>query len=245
MTQTHEFYHNQSNAQAYAHRCYQETYYLIERCLGEYFQNCWTPQSIKDAKAIDYGCGTGSSTRLFHHFGFKMMGIDPSIAMIQGARELDPDSDYYPIDSSFDWDRWNNRFDLVSSSFVLPVLATEKEVNDYLHQGYKLLNETGTFIVVTAGQEAFDPVHSWVSWSQDFPENKHLQNGAPVKGYLKKEQLLLEDTLWTKEFLKEAFAKNKLHVEFFFQPLGQATDPFSWMSEATTSPFEIYVLKKD
>lgn len=244
MTQNSDFYDEQTHAQAYTHRNYQETYYLIERCLKEYFQT-WTPAAIKHAKAIDYGCGTGSSTRLLKDFGFDVVGIDPSLSMIEVAKKIELAGDYVHINDFFNWQDLENCFDLVSSSFVLPVLCTEKEVHNYLLQSRRLLKDNGIFLIVTAGWEAFDPAYSWLSWHQDFPENNHLRNGGAVKGYLRQAQLLLEDTLWTRDFLKDAMAQNHLRIESLFQPLGYPTDPFSWLSEKTTSPFEIYILRKD
>lgn len=244
MSESQNFYQNQGNAQAYSHRNYQETYYLIERCLDVYFNDHWPMQSRCHANVVDFGCGTGSSSRLLRDFGFShILGLDPSASMIEAAKELDVMGDYRQLSTNFDWQDVKSRFDLVSSSFVLPVLSTEKDVYDYLHQGRQMMKENGTFLIVTAGKEAFDPKNSWLSWHQDFPENSYLYNGGPVKGFLKKAELLLCDTLWTQEFLYQAFEDNHLSVETLLQPLGKALDPYPWLSELSVSPFEIYILK--
>lgn len=244
MSESHSFYQNQGNAQAYSHRNYQETYYLIERCLDLYFKDHWPIQHRSDATVADFGCGTGSSTRLLGGFGFsQILGLDPSASMVEGARALDPTGDYRHLNANFNWQELGSRFDLVSSSFVLPVLSTEKEVYDYLRQGRQMMKDDGTFLIVTAGKEAFDPKNSWLSWHQDYPENYHQYNGGPVKGFLKRAELLLCDTMWTQEFLYQAFEDNHLYVDTFLQPLGEMTDPYPWLSELNVSPFEIYILK--
>lgn len=40
--------------------------------------------------AIDFGCGTGRSTRLLKQLGFEVTGINISSDMIEIANELDP-----------------------------------------------------------------------------------------------------------------------------------------------------------
>lgn len=45
----------------------------------------------KESTIADIGCGTGISTRLFLHKGFKVIGIEPNEEMLNVAREIDGD----------------------------------------------------------------------------------------------------------------------------------------------------------
>lgn len=222
-------------AEGYSKRDYDETYSLISRCLGNYFSG----KKVDESTVLDLGCGTGSSTRLLKSFGFgHVLGIDPSAPMIDAAKNLDPEGHY-----STDFD-WKGKFDFVSSSFVLPVLTTEEDISSHLKMAYSALKEGGFFIIVTAASEAFHPKHSYLSWEQDFPENYTAVNGDSVRVRLKKGDLLLEDTLWTAEFLQKMFEDHSFEMVHLFKPLGQSDEPFAWNSELTTAPFDIYILRK-
>lgn len=233
-----------NKAVAYAKRDYDETYFLIRRCLGEYFAN-WSSGETRESQVLDYGCGTGSSTRLLKSFGFEhVLGIDPSIPMIELARRSDPEDAFEILLPEFDWNPLKEKFDVVSSSFVLPVLSTQEEVSSYLQKAYFALKDDGLLIVVTAASEAFDPKYDWLSWEQDFPENDSAVNGGPVTVRLKKGDLLLHDTLWSPEFLQKIFQDHSFKIESLFRPLGDSDDPFPWRSELAVSPFAIYILRK-
>jgi len=61
------------------------------------------------AEALDVGCGEGRFCRKLKAAGVRATGIDPTPAMIEAARDLDPDGDYrlgraetMEVDASFD-----------------------------------------------------------------------------------------------------------------------------------------------
>ena len=85
-------YNDQLRADAYAKLGITNGYYLAYRDLPDLF----TKYQISGS-ALDYGCGTGRSTRFLRDHGFSAAGVDIADAMIAKASELDPDGDYRVI----------------------------------------------------------------------------------------------------------------------------------------------------
>src|ERR1017187_9915391 len=82
-------YADATRAQAYATLEFKNTYHLAYRdipaILGEH---------VRGRKSVDFGCGTGRSTRFLRQLGFEVTGVDIAEDMIRKARELDPSGDY-------------------------------------------------------------------------------------------------------------------------------------------------------
>ena len=78
-------YDDAKRAEAYAKLEFHGTYYLAYRDLpGIIFEQ------VKGRKAIDFGCGTGRSTRFLQNLGFNTIGVDVAVDMITKARARDP-----------------------------------------------------------------------------------------------------------------------------------------------------------
>ena len=97
-------YEDARRAAAYAELEFGNTYYLVFRDLPEIIR-----AHVSGTKAIDFGCGTGRSTRFLGKQGFDTVGIDIAAEMVARAKELDPVGDYrlVPDDdlSGFDLDQ--------------------------------------------------------------------------------------------------------------------------------------------
>ena len=87
-------YEDGARAEAYATLEFKNTYHLAYRdlpaILGEH---------VRGRKSLDFGCGTGTSTRFLRQLGFEVTGVDIAEDMIRKARELDPSGDYRLIRS--------------------------------------------------------------------------------------------------------------------------------------------------
>jgi SAM-dependent methyltransferase len=82
-------YENATRADAYSNLEFANTYHLAFRDLPEIFR-----AHVKGTAALDFGCGTGRSTRFLRELGFDPVGVDISEEMIFRARERDPQGDY-------------------------------------------------------------------------------------------------------------------------------------------------------
>ena len=82
-------YGDAARADAYAQLEFANTYYLAYRDLPEIFR-C----HVTGTRALDFGSGTGRSTRFARRHGFDAVGVDIAPEMIAKARQIDPAGDY-------------------------------------------------------------------------------------------------------------------------------------------------------
>ncbi len=66
-------YEDASRAGAYATLEFANTYYLAYRDLPKILAEC-----VTGTRALDFGCGTGRSTRFLQKLGFNVTGVDVS-----------------------------------------------------------------------------------------------------------------------------------------------------------------------
>ncbi len=81
-------YEDTVRASAYARLEFPGTYFLAYRDLPALID-----EHAQGARALDFGCGSGRSTRFLKSLGFHAVGLDISEDMIRNARALDADGD--------------------------------------------------------------------------------------------------------------------------------------------------------
>src|SRR5512140_249872 len=106
-------YDDKTRAGAYAQLEFANTYYLAYRDLPEIFR-----EHVAGTRALDFGCGTGRSTRFARQLGFNVTGVDIAGEMIAKARELDPQGDYRLVSDGALGGFQSGTFDLVVSLFT-------------------------------------------------------------------------------------------------------------------------------
>jgi ubiquinone/menaquinone biosynthesis C-methylase UbiE len=85
-------YNDKVRAEAYDRLEFPGTYYLAYRDLPAIIS-----KNVRGRKAIDFGCGTGRSTRFLRKLGFDAVGVDIAEHMITLARKRDPDGKYHLV----------------------------------------------------------------------------------------------------------------------------------------------------
>jgi len=73
---------------------------------------------VRGAKALDFGCGAGRSTRFLKKLNFDSVGIDISSSMIRAAKNADPHGDYRLVRDGDFSDFEPESFDLILSAFA-------------------------------------------------------------------------------------------------------------------------------
>ena len=168
-------YENTTRAEAYAKLEFCNTYHLAFCDLPELIH-----AHVKGTKALDFGCGTGRSTRFLNRCGFETLGVDISPEMVKEARRLDPHGDYRVIPSDDMSGLPRESFSLVQSAFTfdnIPGRDTKvRIVRDLRH----LLKPDGIFLNIVSTPEIY--CNEWASFTtSDFPENRNAKPGDPVK----------------------------------------------------------------
>jgi len=200
---------------------------------------------VKGRKAIDFGCGTGRSTRFLQKLGFNAVGVDISEDMNRKAREIDPKGDYRLIEESDLSEFKDNAYDLALSVFTFDNIPTmEKKVN-ILREIRRLLKISGIMVNLVSSPEIY--THEWASFStKDFPENKRAKGGDKVKIIVTdlEDKRPVEDIVWTHENYQETYHKARLRLIKTHKPLANPNEPYEWINETRIAPWVIYVLEK-
>lgn len=233
-------YEDAKRAEAYAKLEFPGTYYLAYRDLPQIIF-----EHIKGRKAIDFGCGTGRSTRFLKKLGFETIGVDISEDMIERAREIDHQGDYRLVKDGDLSQLKDNVYDLALSVFTFDNIPTmEKKVKNFREIGRLLKNE-GKIVNLVSSPEIY--VHEWASFStKDFPENKQAKSGDRVRIIITavEDKRPVEDVVWTDECYREVFEKAGLEPVKMHKPLGKENEPHNWVNETRIAPWVTYVLKK-
>jgi ubiquinone/menaquinone biosynthesis C-methylase UbiE len=151
-------YNDQARADAYATLGITNGYYLAYRDLPGLFSK----YQLSGA-ALDYGCGTGRSTRFLRDHGFSAVGVDIADAVIAKAREQDPQGQYRVIASGDLRSFPATDFDLVLSEMPFDNMPTMGEKVRTLLEMTRVLKPGGVKILVAASHELY--LREWVSWS--------------------------------------------------------------------------------
>jgi SAM-dependent methyltransferase len=232
-------YDDASRAEAYSALEFPGTYYLAYRDLPEIIL-----AHVTGRRAIDFGCGTGRSTRFLRRLGFDAIGVDISKEMIRKAKELDPEGDYRLIEDVSLGQLESGAYDLVLSAFTLDNIPTiERKVRLFEEIG-RLLNRNGRIVNLVSSPDIY--IHEWASFStRDFPENKNAKAGDTVKIIITDvdDSRPVEDIVWPDEDYREVYRRAGLEVVIMRKPLARDDEPYGWVNETMIAPWVIYVLK--
>lgn len=233
-------YEDAKRAEAYAKLEFPGTYYLAYRDLPKIIF-----EHVKGRKAIDFGCGSGRSTRFLKRLGFRTVGVDISSDMLKKAKELDPEGDYRLIkDGNFSQFK-DKGYDLVLSVFTFDNIPTmEKKVMNFRELG-RLLGKEGKIVNLVSSPQIY--IHEWASFStKDFPENKYAKSGDKVRIIQTdiEDKRPVEDVVWTDDCYRETYKRARLELVKTYKPLAKESEPYKWINETRIAPWVIYVLKK-
>jgi SAM-dependent methyltransferase len=231
-------YEDRARADAYARLEFPGTYYLAFRDLPALIV-----EHARGKRALDFGCGTGRSTRFLRGLGFEATGVDISEAMLARARERDPSGDYRLVPDGDLGSLPAGAYDLALSAFTFDNVPT-KERKARLFAGLRdALAEGGRIVNLVSSPEIY--VHEWASFStKDYPENRSARSGERVRIVMLdvEDRRPVEDIVWSDEDYGEVYRCAGLSPLRVHRPLGTAAEPYPWVSERTIAPWVIYVL---
>jgi SAM-dependent methyltransferase len=232
-------YDNATRAEAYSRLEFANTYHLAFRDLPEIFR-----AHVKGTVALDFGCGTGRSTRFLRGAGFQTVGVDISPEMVARARTLDPQGDYRLIPGDDMSALPLAGFSLIQSAFTfdnIPGMETKVRLFRALRA---LLKPDGILVNIVSTPEIY--LNEWASFTtRDFPENRRAKPGDPVRIITTdfEDRSPAVDILWPHESYLEVYGRSGLQVVEVRLPLAKGDEPYPWVSETRVAPWAIYVLK--
>lgn len=233
-------YQDDRRAEAYARLGFPGTYQLAYRDLPEIIETY-----VTGIEAIDFGCGTGRSTRFLKDLGFNLTGVDISASMISQARQADPEGHYELIDADGLRRFPKDSCDLILSVFTFDnIPAAEKKVALF-EDLRNLLKESGCIISVVSTPEIY--VHEWASFStRDFPENRQARSGDQVRIIITDadDARPVVDIMVSEEDYAAIYRQAGLKMIHRRKPLATGGEPIRWKSETAVAPWAIYVLKR-
>ena len=234
-------YEDEERARAYATLEFPGTYYLAFRDLPALIR-----RYNHGSRALDFGCGTGRSTRFLRNLGLGVIGVDISQAMLDQARALDPSGKYYLIRDSIAGQFGPGSFDVILAGFTFDNIPTDGAKADALSGLRTVLAPDGSLFLVVSSPAIY--VNEWASFTtQDFPENRHARDGDRVRIVMLDvpDRRPVEDVICTDDHYQRLFASAALRVLDIQRPLATGEESTRWVSETTTAPWTIYVLGHD
>ncbi len=232
-------YEDETRAEAYSKLEFTGTYYVAFRDLPRIIK-----RYVNGKNALDFGCGTGRSTRFLNNLGFNTTGIDISIEMIRIAKKIDTKGEYRLINKGDYKDFNENSFNLILSCFTFDNIPMEKKVE--LFSKLKiLLHKNGMMINLVSSPEMY--THEWTSFStKDFPENKNAKTGdmIPIITTDINDKRPCYDIFCTNKDYKKIYENSGLQLIDVKKPLATGYETYSWVNETKIAPWVIYVLNK-
>jgi SAM-dependent methyltransferase len=234
-------YEDSKRADAYSKLEFPGTYYLAFRDLPEILS-----KHVKGKDAMDFGCGSGRSTRFLKKLGYRPFGVDISEEMVTKAREFDPDGSYHVIEEGDFSEFERNSFDLILAAFPFDNIPTMEQKVMNLSGLRNLLRDDGCIVNLVSNPEIY--THEWASFStKDFPENTNAKCGDEVLIIQMdtEDKRPVIDILWTRECYRDTYRQSDLGIVEVYNPLARKDEPYAWVNETKIAPWAIYVLREE
>lgn len=235
-------YEDGARADAYARLEFARTYYLAYRDLPALFR-----RHVRGTAALDFGCGTGRSTRFLQRHGFGATGVDISPQMIAKARELDPAGDYRLVPGDDFSELPAHSYDLVLSAFTFDNIPADAKLR-LLVALRGLLQPAGKLISVVSAPEIY--CHEWASFSTEgfAAQNRRARSGDVVRIIVTDhgDRRPVEDILCTDASYRDLYRDAGLEVVEQLAPLAAGDEQAeAWVSETSVAPWTVYVLQPE
>lgn len=234
----HNTYEDPHRASAYDQLELGNTYDLVFRNLPGILT-----AHVGGHRAVDFGCGTGRSTRFLKSLGFSVVGIDISREMVDRARRRDPLGDYRVIEDGDFTSLPAGGFDLVQSAFTFDNIPDFPRRVRLMQGLAALLDAGGVLVNIVSTPEIY--THEWVTFStRDYPENRTAAPGDVVRivttDYA--DARPVEDILWPHEDYLRLYGAAGLELVRVERPLAAGDEGVVWKSELEVPPWALYVL---
>jgi ubiquinone/menaquinone biosynthesis C-methylase UbiE len=231
-------YDDADRARAYADLEFPGTYYLAFRDLPALLR-----RYVCGRRALDFGCGTGRSTRFLRNLSFEVIGVDVSEFMLGEARVRDPHGDYRLVAEGSLGEFSAGTLDLILAAFTFDNIPTDTQKTSALQELRRLLAPGGRLVLVVSSPAIYR--HEWASFStRDYPANRAARDGDPVQIVMLDvpDRRPVLDIVCSDGHYRELFGAAGLDVVHAAQPLATGAESVQWVSETTIAPWTLYIL---
>lgn len=232
-------YGDPAYADAYARLEFTGTYHLAYRDLPELFQ-----KYAAGRRALDFGCGTGRSTRFLTALGFTTTGVDISEGMLERARAADAAGDYRLVPDGSLAGLADAEFGAALAAFTFDNIPTRETKVALLRELRRVLAPGGCLVMVVSTADIY--THEWVSFTtKDFPANRTARPGDLVRTRIRGigDERPVDDVLWPEPLYREVFAEAGLSLVETRHPLATGRETERWVSETEVAPWAVHVLR--
>jgi len=240
MSDFRNVYEDARRASAYDELGLGGTYRLAFECLpGLFARHC------SGLSALDFGCGTGRSTRYLKQLYFDVVGVDVAHDMVRIARERDPYGDYRVIPDGDFGSLDDRQFALILSAFTFDNIPGHRRRVELARGLGSLLSPDGLWVNIVSTPEIY--LHEWITFStRDFPENRAARAGEVVRIVTTdySDARPVEDVLWPPETYRALYQAAGLEVVETCHPKATGHEGMPWKSETDVAPWAIYLLKR-
>jgi len=235
--QKNEEVYSQENATKYAEFGITGTSWLSFRDIHLLIQTY-----VNGGKTLDFGCGSGRSTRFLKDLGLNIVGVDISKTFLDEANNIDTKTHYFQIKDQIP--SVEKSYDFVYSHLVLLMVPTKENLDAIFKEIYRVLRKGGVFIAVTGSEEMHSSKRNWVSYDTRFQENIMPSSGSRVKLVIKDVGATFYDYYWTNTDYLELITQNGFKLLETHYPIGKEGEGYEWFSEKEFSPYVVYVMQK-
>ncbi|NEO28186.1 MAG: class I SAM-dependent methyltransferase [Kamptonema sp. SIO4C4] len=229
---THNY---QQFSEQYSQLQIEKTYFLAFRAVAELLAG----YEHQGKRVLDFGCGTGRSTRFLQNLGLAPVGVDINSSMLRQAQQFG--GDYYLLESeNLPFPRQS--FEIIFQSFVLLEYASTADMEATFQEFHRVLTDNGIIVIVTGSEEYYR--HDWLSFEMGKSAHSSLQSGCKVPVSIRDTEIVLFDYYWTDQDYRQVFQNSGFTVVKAQYPLAQGNEPFAWISECEFPCWTIYMLKK-
>jgi len=154
-----------------------------------------TVAACKGKKILDYGSGTGRSTKVLSKIYKDVSGADIRSDMISTTKKLYPNINFRLIKKNkISWP--NNTFDVVVSAFIHIEIGNLFKMKQMTKEIKRVLKPRGKFIILTINPKSWG--NQYRSFSSSFPKNFTATSGQKVNVLMAsdRKKIKFQDYYW-------------------------------------------------
>lgn len=195
--------------------------------------------------ALDYGCGTGRSTRFLRGAGIgEVFGVDIDENMLSKALEHEAPNISYRLIESGVVPSADEEFDLSFSGIVLLEVPTLAEIKKIFEELKRVTSNEGVVMILTATKEGYVTDSDLFKCLLTSEQIGQLQDGDPILTIATANNQQFTDYYWSDQSLRQLFDEVGLSIMEASVPVPSAEQISASRGLTDKACYIIYVCEK-